>query len=333
MNYSKKYSHIDKNQRFLIENLRYKNFSIREIASILHVSPSTISRELKRNSDNNGNYLSDTADIKAKNRAYHKYMFRFNVNFIYRDFTDLFCKKYNKYTFGVKATYQYISKYYPVVMPSLKTVFQWIKTNQWSITRKDRLRQYYKKGGKRQSNVVKRLIPQERVLPIWARPKYIDLREEFGHWEADLIIGKKANGFKNLVTFTERKTRYGISFLISNKNPMKLIGELYKHIKKHNLLVNSITFDNGIEFEKVGLLANWLDIYVYKAEPYASFQRGSNEHFNGLIRRKYKKGFDFNLLSEEELNEYIDSINNMPREILGWKTSKEVFQRYSSVIV
>ncbi|WP_029608805.1 helix-turn-helix domain-containing protein, partial [Mycoplasma simbae] len=69
MNYSKKYSHIDKNQRFLIENLRYKNFSIREIASILHVSPSTISRELKRNSDNNGNYLSDTADIKAKNRA------------------------------------------------------------------------------------------------------------------------------------------------------------------------------------------------------------------------------------------------------------------------
>ncbi|WP_223211588.1 hypothetical protein [Mycoplasmopsis californica] len=72
-------------------------------------------------------------------------------------------------------------------------------------------------------------------------------------------------------------------------------------------------------------MAKWLDIKIYRAEPYASFQRGSNEHWNGLIRREYKKGFDFNQISQEILDQITKRINDIPREILGWKSANDLF--------
>ena len=104
----------------------------------------------------------------------------------------------------------------------------------------------------------------------------------------DLIIGKKEHGYENLITFQERLTRK-----IKTKDPMKLNSTVYQLIKKNNLKVKSITIDNGFEFSKIGLLAKWINCYVYFCEPYASYQRGSNEHVNGIIRRFWKKGTDF----------------------------------------
>jgi IS30 family transposase len=78
---------------------------------------------------------------------------------------------------------------------------------------------------------------------------------EYGHWEADLIIGHRQNGFDNLLTFTERKTRLLYATRVKSKNPMKINSVIYKLIKNNNLLVKSITIDNGLEFEKIGILA------------------------------------------------------------------------------
>nr|WP_254616024.1 IS30 family transposase [Mycoplasma sp. OR1901] len=148
---------------------------------------------------------------------------------------------------------------------------------------------------------------------------------EFGHWEADLVIGKRSNGYKNILTLTERKTRIGFADFVYSKSPNEINSKLREIIKKNSLNVKTITIDNGIEFEKIGILAKWLDIKIYRAEPYASFQRGSNENWNGLIRREFKKGFDFNTITFESLQEIVYKINNMPREILDWKTSNEEF--------
>ena len=95
------------------------------------------------------------------------------------------------------------------------------------------MRQYYKKGGKRTHGIFQK-FQNKWVMPIWVRPKYIDLRQEFGHWEADLIIGKKANGFDNILTFTERQTRILFATKIKSKNPMKVNSALYELIKKIN---------------------------------------------------------------------------------------------------
>ncbi len=110
-----------------------------------------------------------------------------------------------------------------------------------------------------------------------------------------------------------------------NKNP-KTINKAIKDLtNENNLFIKTITCDNGIEFEEIAILAYWLKIIIYKAEPYASFQRGSNEHANGLIRRFYPKGFDFNLISDDDLQNTISKINSMPREIFNWKSALEVF--------
>ncbi|MBN4084470.1 IS30 family transposase [Mycoplasma sp. CSL10166] len=303
------------------------NFSLRSIARSLRRNVSSISREIRKNCDYYGNYNFLIAEEKMLRRKSHKYLFRFDVNFKFEEFSNYFKKKYDKKFHGVKATYNYVkSKNNNILIPSIKTIFNWLKTNKWIITRKDRLRSYYKKGGKRQSSVISRLIKSaEYVLPIWARPKEVDLRLVFGHWEADLILGKRSTGYKNIITLTERKTRIGFADFVSSKSPNEINAKLKQMIIKNKLNVKSITIDNGIEFEKIGILAKWLNIKIYRAEPYASFQRGSNENWNGLIRREFKKGFDFNSINFDYLQEIVFKINNMPREILKWKTSLEMF--------
>ncbi|WP_050780370.1 IS30 family transposase [Mycoplasmopsis pulmonis] len=139
------------------------------------------------------------------------------------------------------------------------------------------------------------------------------------------MIGKKKTGHANLLTLTERKTRMGFIAKVDKKISMQVNSVIFKLVKKYNLKIKTITSDNGFEFDNIGLLAKWLDIKVYKADLYASFQRGSNEHFNGLIRRRYKKGFDFNQLTQEDIDDLMDKINNMPRKILNWQSAAEVF--------
>ncbi|BBG40652.1 transposase [Mycoplasmopsis californica] len=326
MNYSiKKYTHITKSDREAIKSYLEINLSIRKIANILHKNPSTVSREIKRNLDKFGKYSPFYADIKAQRRHYHKYYFKF-LNSKYSEFSELFLKKFDKKYYGVKLTHKYIKENFKIKIPCLKTVFNWIKTNKWIIKRSNLLRSSYKKGGKRHASVISRLVTSaDYVFPIWTRPKSIDNREEYGHWEADMIVGKRATGYNNILTLTERKTRVGFAILIPSKNPMKVNAALRKLVLERQLIVKTITIDNGIEFEKIGILAKWLDIKIYRAEPYASFQRGSNEHWNGLIRREYKKGFDFNQISQEILDQITKRINDIPREILGWKSANDLF--------
>lgn len=317
------YKQLTKEERHTIDILfNIKKESISTIAYQLNRSKSTISREIRRNSIN-GIYFYKCANYKFKLRSKHKYKFR-QLNYI--EFSKLFKKYYDKRYCGVKATLFKIKKNHPSVSTkSFVWVYKLIKQNNWVITRKDRLRQYYKKGRKRKIGIFTK-FNNKRVKPIWTRPKYIDLRMEQGHWEIDLIIGKRANGYANLLTLTERKTRMTFIRKVMSKHPMKINSEIYNLIKENNLDVKTITTDNGIEFEKIGLLAHWVDCDIYFAEPYASWQRGSNEHANGLIRRSYNKGTNFNTISEEEIFKTQQLINNMPREIFGWRSSQQVYK-------
>lgn len=317
----KLYSQLTINERNKIEHLyNFQKKSISEIARELNRNKSTISREIKRNKNTNNEYLSEQANWKYLRRQQHKYMF---TNKRYSEFEQLFLKYYDKRVLGIEATYHKIISEFPnIKRPSCRQIFNMVKKSKWSIKRKDRLRKYYKKGGKRSVGIFSK-FNNKYVLPIWTRPKYIDKREEFGHWEVDFIIGKKTTGYANLITLTERKTRLVYISKIFTKNPMKCNSKILQMIKENNLLVKSITCDNGIEFEKIGLLANWLNVKIYFCEPYASYQRGSNEHVNGIIRRFYKKGTDFSEISDEEIFEVQNKINSMPRKIFDWKSSIE----------
>nr|WP_257536436.1 IS30 family transposase [Mycoplasmopsis bovis] len=168
-------------------------------------------------------------------------MFKFTSNFEYAEFEKFFLEKFDKRFYGIVATARYIKQTFPnIASPSIRTIWD-----------------------------------SHYVYPIWARPKYIDLREEYGHWESDLIIGKRSNGYDNVLTLVERQTRMGFAVKIKSKSAFLVISKLKKIIQDHNLIVKSITIDNGIEFERMGLLGKWLNIKIFRAEPYASFQRAS----------------------------------------------------------
>ena len=328
-----KYKHISSEERYLIDCLFNKERkSISKIAQILGRHKSSISRELKRNTgidyskNNLAIYDCEIALCKATKRQEHKWFFHKDK---YQDFIQAFKNNFeNKYA-GVKSTWYFLKKKYPnIKFPSWRQVYNWIRSRNWILKPSDRLRKYYVKGRKRKIGLFSK-FKSKLVFPIWMRPKIIDKRIEFGHYEADFIIGKKESGFSNLITLTERCSRMTFIKKIQTKNPMKCNSVLYKMIKENNLNVKSITIDNGIEFEKIGLLASWIDAKIYFCEPYASYQRGSNEHVNGLVRRTWKKGTNFSLISDEEIDKIQNKINEMRREIFDWKSSKDVFNMLS----
>ncbi|MEA4115575.1 IS30 family transposase, partial [Mycoplasma sp. 744] len=232
---------------------------------------------------------------------------------------------YDPIVLGVEATRIIVESHNKFPVPSLRTLFNWINSGLWALTFKDRLRKQYKKGGKRTGTVVSRLAGARFVLPIVFRPTNVNDRSKFGHWEADLIVGKKGSGSEHLLTFVERKTRYGLIRKVPSKNPWIVAQILFDLIKEKRLNVKSITIDNGLEFKCFFMIGFRLKILIYKADAYASYQKGTVENFNGIVRRYFPKKTNFNKVTEQEIQNVQRKINNMPRQMFDYSSSDELF--------
>ncbi len=333
MNYKMKSSYLQINfeERVKIEYLLNDClFNISKIANILKRSKSSIKREIDRNISK-GKYIAKEAHKLYLKRFTSKHK---NPEEKYPIFSKLFLEYFDKKWHGVEATWTRIRIEEPdIEVPSIKQTFNIINSNKWVIKKKDRLRRKYTKGNKRSFGYFSK-FNTKYILPIWTRKRSINTREEFGHWEIDLVIGRKINGSRALLTLTERKTRMTIIVPIKSKNPHILNATLYKAIKQYNLLVRSITSDNGLEFKALGLFGYQTGIDIYKCNPYASHERGTNENANGLIRREYPKKTDFNDVTDEQIETLMDNINNMPRKIFNFNSAiQEYMQELSNVIV
>ncbi|WP_298782739.1 IS30 family transposase [uncultured Polaribacter sp.] len=155
------------------------------------------------------------------------------------------------------------------------------------------------------------------------RPKHIQLREEVGHWEGDLIVGK--NHKSAIGTIVERKTRYTLIVKIESKKANEVAKKFSRILNKLNpIFKNSMTYDNGIEMARHEKITKNTGMKIYFAHPYSSWERGTNENTNGLIRRYLPKGTDFNEISLKQLQNIQEKLNNRPRKIIGYKTPKEM---------
>ena len=160
-------------------------------------------------------------------------------------------------------------------------------------------------------------------ISIDERPKIVNERSRIGDWEADLIIGKNHKGI--LLTLVERHSRYTLAKLLPNKKASvvsKAIIELLEPIKE---FVFSVTFDNGSEFAFHEKIVDELSINAYFAHPYASWERGTNENTNGLIRQFIPKGASFDGLTDGFVEKILKSLNLRPRKVLGFRFPLEVF--------
>jgi len=185
------------------------------------------------------------------------------------------------------------------------------------------LRQSHPRRRKRRAGEDRRgQMPDRRRID--ERPEVVNARKRIGDWEADTVEGAKGSGFFG--TYVERKSRYTVAVKVDDKFAATVTQATLEAIKPlPPSRVRTITFDNGKEFAGFKALETDLGIQTYFARPYHSWERGTNENTNGLLRQFSPKGMDFSVVRQSELDKAVESLNKRPRKCLNYRTPTEVF--------
>lgn len=184
------------------------------------------------------------------------------------------------------------------------------------------LRHSGKKYNKRKGKTSGRgLIPNR--MDIDQRPAIVAKKSRIGDWEADTIIGANHNGA--ILSHVDRKSKYTKLAKLSDKTAKGVVRASKSFLFPIADRIETITYDNGKEFAGHMEIAAALGSQSYFAKPYHSWERGLNEHTNGLVRQYFPKGTDFSTLTKADVQRVENKLNSRPRKILGYKTPAEVF--------
>lgn len=300
------YTQLTGKKKVEIDILLKQGMSMRQVGKVLNISHSTISR-YKANI-----YQKRKENIKSQYERFLKYLYE---NYDYRNRSIEVCVEFYK------------RKYPYSPCPSFQQVYNWIKLDKINI-RKNQL--CYKKRRSKRNGMMRHLewnLENKTVLPIRLRPKYIEDRNEIGHLEIDSIIGKK-NEYDSIISIVDRTTRKLWLIKADFKNEYYISNLIYNFIIKNKIVVNSITTDNGLEFSTLGIAAKKLGVKLYKCDPYCSFQRGTNERMNAIVRRYIPKGSSLRMKPQIYLDDIAFKINSMPRKMFDFKTPVQVELNY-----
>jgi len=316
------YTHLTQGQRCQIYGLKASNFSLRNIAREIAVDVSTISRELSRNSSADG-YDPYVADVYYKKRR--------------RDSKYLACS----WTPEVRAKVLHgLSQYYSPdqitgylkrrgISINHETIYQYIwEDKKQGGTLYRYLRRKGKKYQKRSNKYAGRGYITGRV-DIEKRPLIVETKSRIGDWEGDTVIGADRKGA--IVTLVDRCSKIALFKKVESNNKDLVTKAIVDMLKPYKKKVYTITFDNGREFSGHQTIAKLLKAKCYFAKPYHSWERGLNEHTNGLLRQFIPKQTHFKYITDEDIAFYQNLINNRPRKILNYNTPIEVFTSIPTV--
>lgn len=160
-------------------------------------------------------------------------------------------------------------------------------------------------------------------MSIEERPEIVDKRLRIGDWEVDSVIGKLNKS--SLVTLVERLSRYTIILKVNSKEAQVVAKAIIARAKAMNLIIHTMTGDNGTEFAEHRQIAQELEIDFFFTHPYSSWEKGTNENTNGLLRQYFPKGTDFNTMSDDVISHVENELNNRPRKCLYYKSPIEIF--------
>ena len=338
---SKKYVHLSEKERYKIEGLLEGKKDVDEIAVILGRDRSTIYREIIRgtivrvltNLSEQEKYRANAGQADYDKQGQNKERsLKIGKD---KELEDYIRNKILKDKFSPDAIIGEI-KLKGLVFKGIictKTVYNYIDAGHFSgISNKDLWQKRDKK--KRKYKTVSRVNTKNRdCRSIEDRPEKINNRLEYGHWEGDTVKGPQ--GAKaGLFTLTERKTREEIIIKLKQAT-QECIKEALDALEKKfgsrfKIKFKSITFDNGVEFlnwkylEVSVLVVGGQRTTIYFAHSYSSWERGTNENHNRMIRRFVPKGTDIADFSEEDIQWIEDWMNNYPRKLLGYKTARQV---------
>jgi IS30 family transposase len=304
-------------ERTMIYGFCKAGFSQSEIAKELGRHKSTISREIKRNTGLK-RYRPKQADEKAAERRRLSFKAQKWTSEIQSQIESLLKEKWSPEQISDRL------KKTKDIFISHQRIYQFVyKEKDMGGVLYKSLRQGNKKRRKKYGKTASKRGQIQNRVSIKDRPADVDNRLECGHWEGDTIIGK--NHKKAMITLVERKYGFSIIEKVESKNSDLVAKRIIKIMGKYKSQVKSITFDNGLEFAGHETIAKALKCNIYFAEPYSSYQRGTNENTNGLFRQYFPKGSDFDNYSEHDIKYAMDSLNDRPRKRLEFFTPNELF--------
>lgn len=304
------YKHLSREERYQIYSLMKANQTLTQIARVLGRSCSTISREVNRGRGQRG-YRAEQACVKATERALGSRNARRIPSWVWPKVA---------FFLGVQWSPEQIAHELPL---SHESVYLHVYADKAKGGRlhKDLRSQKPRRRRCLSGHDRRGQIPNRRT--IGERPTHIEARKQVGHWEGDTVIG--AAHQQAIVTLVERKSGYARLCKVLNKSA-DLVSQAIEHrLKPLGARVKTLTVDNGKEFAYHQQVDQALGIQTYFADPYCSWQRGSNENFNGLLRQYIPKKRRMDTVTEEELTMIENRLNHRPRKRLGFKTPHEVF--------
>lgn len=317
------YQHINAKERHSLMYLLQMNLSHREIGRRLNRSHTSISREIKRNGrQHNWCYVDDVAHNKARQRcgvARHKKK---------RNHHSLYALVLEKLQRGWSpdaiSGWLRIHSTKPSKWVNRETIYRWIYTDaaEGGKLYQQLPTQRPKRKKQRKSRLKVSLIPNR--VGIENRPTAIDTRCRFGHWEGDTVEGKKSGG--GMATHIERKSRYLLAGKIVGKTSeefSRVTQTLFATIPI--AMRKTLTLDNGTENVLHSKITKACALAIFFAHAYSPWERGANEHANGLLRRRFPKGIDFRKVTDEDVQAEVKRINKTPRKSLNYRTPEEVF--------
>jgi IS30 family transposase len=310
------YSQITMVQRYQIEALIKEGLSKSCIATNLNVHRSTIYREIQRNSID-GCYKAEYAQIQTRIRYQKKVK---NLRFTKQH------KKYILKHLKLGWSPEQISgrmKIDGLLQLSHETIYRFIYKR---IKHGDKLNQYLRHKHRKYKSrkgiyEYRGKIPKAKSIHL--RSQAVETKERIGDFEADTIIGK--NHKEAIVTLVDRHSKFTLMQKVNSKEAFDVSRAILQLLQPLKNIVKTITSDNGKEFAYHQEIERKLGVDFYFAEPYKSWQRGLNEHTNGLIREYIPKKSKFIDYSHKQITSIQEILNHRPRKVLGYKTPYEVF--------
>lgn len=315
-----KYEQLTLSKRYQILTLIKEGLRQNKIAIEIGVHPSTISRELKKyKTKNKIDYKPEEAHIQAKlnhiKKPKYKAMNNQKEKYIRQKLKEDWSPE--QIVGRMKIDTQYTISH--------ETIYQFIyanKSNGGMLYK--HLRHRNKKYHNRLNKTKKRSIIPNRVS-IDKRPKIVDKKTRIGDWEIDTVIGKDHKGA--ILTIVDKASKFLLIKNLGSKHADITAQATIDLLQPLKNITHTITADNGTEFTYHEKVSNTLDIKYYFCDPYSSWQRGLNEHTNGLIRQYIPKKSSFENISQEEIVTIANKLNHRPRKSLGFKTPFEVFMK------
>ena len=314
------YRHLTLEERYHIQAYKEAGYKQNQIAKKIGVDPSTISRELQKNSSKiRKRYTATKANQVAKDKRMYasRKSNKKMDNKLKKTITKYLLKDWSPEQISARL------KLTDSIDISFVRIYQFIEYDKQEGGDLYTHLRFYHTGHRRAGYGSKSKGRIKDRVSISQRDEIVDEKSRIGDWEIDTIVGAKQKGA--ITTIVERATSLVRISIPTSKKAVEIENETIRIMLPLKDKIHTITSDNGLEFSNHENISRALNYEHYFCHPYSSWERGLNEYTNGLIRQYIPKGTSFNDITPEYIQMIEDKLNNRPRKALGWKTPNEAF--------